>query len=263
MRVAAIGSCAALVLLCGCALPLGSSFVSDSDYRLAATHRDRGSLKLNEGALALAIREYEKSIEINPYDPESHFGLGEALRKRGMLDESEAAFREALKLEPDLLDARLNLVVLALQRERWQRAVELSSELMQEPSFLNPSRALVNRGWAYYKLGDVARAESDFREALEIDSSLYQAHLNLGIVLYEREDVVGSLTAFERVLEILENYRGGAQRSVEAETRFRIAQARVRLGQREQALVELRAAADRGGSGNWGERAREYLSVLE
>jgi len=263
MRSLAIIVCAAVLSLQGCALPFGPRAVSDADQRLAATHRDRAALKLREGQLGLAIREFEKSVRINPNDAEAYFGLGEALRVKGRLDESESALRTAIKLDPEHHDAKLNLVVLALQREQWESAIEGASELLNDPTFLNPARALVNRGWAQYSLERLDAAEKDFRDAIEIDSSLYQAHLNLGIVLYARDEVVDSLRCFDRVIEILESYGAAAPRSVEAETRFRIAQARVRLGQRERALAELRLASDRGGRGRWGERAREYMGILE
>lgn len=252
-----------LVFVLGCGSFLGEGSLSDQDLRRALMHRDRASLKLGQAQLEMAIREYNRSIALNPYDPEAHFGLGEALRLKGLHDEAEASVREAIRLDPEHHDARLNLAVLHLTAERWDLAIQETTRLLEDPTFLNPARALVNRGWAYYSKGELDRAESDLRDALDVDSAIYQTHLNLGIVLYDQGEVAESLKELERVLSILDGYGPGVLPSVEAETRFRIAQARVKLGQREQAVEQLRLASDRGGRGAWGTKAREYLSLLE
>jgi len=247
----------------GCAALLGEAALSEKDVSRAATHRDRGSLKLREGQVELAIREYQRSIELNPYDAEAHFGFGEALRLKGRLDEAQAQFLRALRLQPQHHDARINLTVVHLEREEWDRAIAESDRLLDDPTFLNPARAYVNRGWARFSAGDAAGAEADFREALQVDSAIYQAHLNLGIVLYARGEIPESLQSFQRVVDILERYGAQAPSGAEAEVRFRIAQARVKLGQREEAVTELRRAVERGGGSRWEAKAREYLSVLE
>jgi len=261
LRALVTGACVAWTM--GCGSFGGEGSLSELQLQRSATHRERAVLKLNEGQIEFAIREYGESIKHNPYDPEGHFGLGVALHRKGRLDEAEAAFRETLRLDPTHHDAKLNIIALDLQRKNWPQAIAASTELLADATFLNPARGLVNRGWAYYSSGDVPRAEADFREALSIDSSLYQAHLNLGIVLYERGEMPECLRSFERVLEILSSYGPNSPSSVEAEARFRIAQARVKLGQRDEALTQLRAASDRGGRGDWGVKAREYLTVLE
>ena len=51
--------------------------------------------------------------------------------------------------------------------------------------------------------------------------------------------------------------------SAEAEARFRMAQAYVRLNQRQRAVESLRVAVERGGESEWARKSSDYLKVLE
>ena len=252
-----------LVVLSGCSSLLGEAALPDHEVARAATHRSRGALLLREGKVEMAIREYMNSIEINPYDAETHFGYGEALRLKGHSEAAERELRRAVELDATHHDARLNLCGLYLGEQRWQDAIAEADILIADPTFLNPARAYVNRGWAHYSQGDLARAVEDLQRALSIDGAMFQAHLNLGIVLYERGETLESMKTFDRALQILEKHGKRAPARAEAEARFRMAQAHVKLGQREKALEQLRLAAAQANAAPWSERAREYLGMLE
>ena len=87
-------------------------------------------------------------------------------------------------------------------------------------------------------------------------------HMNLGILYYGRGETVDAVTQFEQVLEILEGRPPQVFGASEAEARFRLAQAHVRLGHHAEAIEHLRVAEERGGKGKWGRKSREYLAVL-
>jgi tetratricopeptide (TPR) repeat protein len=254
---------ALLLALSGCRSFLGEGGLEDQEINRAATHRSRGALLLRQGKLELAIREYMSSVEVNPYDAEAHFGYGEALRLKGHVEDAERELRRAIELDPTHHDARLNLCGLFLGEQRWKEAIAEADTLIADATFLNPARAYVNRGWAYYSQGDLARAEEDLQYAVAVDSALYQAHLNLGIVLYDRGETLEAMKTFDRALQILDKHGLRAPARAAAEARFRMAQAHVKLGQRDKALALLRLAADQANAGPWAEKAREYLTMLQ
>ena len=242
---------------------LACASVDARDVRRADMHRRIAQSNLERNALELAIREYRAAIELNRQDPELHFGLAEAYRRKGLLEESERSLLRALKLAPDHHDARLNLTVVYLLQERWSDAVRETSVLVADATFLRPSRALVNRGWAHYKSGELQAAERDLREALVTDPGNFYVHLDLGIVLIERSEVLDAMVHLEQVLKILERRPPAVFGSAEAQARFHLAQAHVKLGQKEKAIKELRQAAERGGASEWGRKSKEYLAILE
>ncbi len=247
-----------VVLLGACA-----TTATDQEVRRANMHRRLAEAKLQKNSLELAIREYRAALELNSSDPETHFGLAEAYRRKGMLDESEASLLESLRLEPDHPDARLNLSVVYLQQERWNDAIDQTTLLIADPTFQRPSRALVNRAWARYKLGDRAGARSDLDEALSSDSRNYTAHLNLGVLLLDEGEVLDAMVQFGHVLRLLERRPPSQFGATEAQARFYMAQAHVKLGQRGKAVEQLRLAAERGGRGEWALKSKEYLAVLQ
>ena len=149
-----------------------------------------------------------------------------------------------------------------LQQERWSDAITQATILVKDPTFIRPGRALVNRGWAHYKSGQLVEAESDFVQALDEGGAVEAAHMNLGIVYYDQGEVVRAVQQFKKVIELLEHRPPQIFGSGVAEARFRLARAYVKLGHRQKAIRHLELAEKRGGRDEWGRKSKEYLSVL-
>ncbi len=94
---------------------------------------------------------------------------------------AEAAYRETLKLQPDLREALYNLGVLLRDD---QRLVE-AKQLFQRVVALEPAAAMAfnNLGVIAGIEGDVAVAESHYRRALALQPAFALAHFNLGQLL--------------------------------------------------------------------------------
>ncbi len=244
------------VLLTGCAT------TSYEVRERAETHRQLGEMQLARNQVELAIREYKTSLELYKKDPETHFGVSEAYRRKGLFDLAEHHLRQTLRLDPANVDARLNLGVVYLQMERWQDAIKVNSALIKDPTFYRPGRALVNRGWAHYKSGNAELAQRDYGEALKQGGASLYAQMNLGILYYGRGETVDAVNEFERVVELLRDRSPEMFGASEAEARFRLAQAHVKLGHHAEAIEQLEVAEKRGGEGQWGRKSGEYLAVL-
>ncbi len=237
--------------------------VAPRDVSRADSHRDLAEVKLAKGETELAIKEYQTAIRLNPDDPESHYGIAEAYRRKNLMQDTERELRETLRLDPEHNEARLALGVAFLLMERWSDAAAEFERLAADPTFVRPTRALVNLGWAHYKSGDLERAKADFERALKQDRSNYVAHLNLGIVYYDQGELVEAVTHFEECVKILAERPVQVFGPVEAEARYRMAQAYIRLGKRDRALDSLRVAVDRGGESEWVRKSNDYLRVLQ
>jgi type IV pilus assembly protein PilF len=190
-------------------------------------------------------------------------GLAEAYRVKGLYPDAEREIQEALRLDPTHQDARLALGVVYLQQERWADASAEFQRLVDDPSFIRPARALVNLGWAHYKSGDLDQAQATFERALKLEKQNYTAHLDLGIVLYDKGDLVEAINHFEECVRIIGERPAPVFGGAEAEARFRMARAYVRLNQRERAVDALRVAVERGGQSEWARKSSDYLKVLQ
>ena len=257
------GSRALLVALLAGLAAIACATATPKDVSRADSHRDLAGVKLAKGETERAIKEYQTAIRFNPDDAESHFQIAAAYSRKGMLQDTERELREALRLDPEHLEARLALGVAFLQMERWSDAAAEFERLAADPTFVRPTRALVNLGWAHYKAGDLERAKADFERAIVLDRSNYVAHLDLGIVYYDQGELVEAVQRFEECVRILAERPVKVFGPVEAEARYRVAQAYVRLGKRDRAVDSLRVAVDRGGESEWVRKSNDYLKVLE
>ena len=57
--------------------------------------------------------------------------------------------------------------------------------------------------------GDTQGAENQFRSALNSDPDLPDAHLNLGVILFSRNDAAGALEEFKKAIAAKPDYDAG------------------------------------------------------
>lgn len=88
-----------------------------------------------------ALARYEAEILRRPDDPELHVGIGNVFNFLGYFDEAEAAFRRAIALMPDDLEAWVCLAQLAAARgdaaaaiTRWEEVMQVAAQGRQDPS---------------------------------------------------------------------------------------------------------------------------------
>ena len=223
----------------------------------ALAHYDLGAYQLSQGRVAMAIRELTTAKELSPDDPWIALALAEAYRRRAKAEEAEAEFREAIRLDPELHTAKLNLAAMYVQLGRFEEAIPLLAELADAATFPSPWRALTTLGWAQYKLERKAEARRSLQLALEYRPDYWPALLNLGILEQEEGRSLEAMRLFELVVE--ETKRTTAA----AEANYRLAEIHVSLGQRRKALDRLTAAVSSEPQGGyWSKRSEEYLELL-
>ena len=246
------------LVLAACATTADPAVVQQAEAR-----RDLAAMYLRRGEPEVAIVEYRKALELIGDDAETHFGVGEAYRRKQEFELAEEHFLTAIRLQPSLLRARLNLGALYIQQERWADAIRETELLLDDPTFMFPGQAYQNLGWAYFKAGDLAASEVSLKQTISIHPNNPIAHLILGIVSNQRGELAASISEFETVIRILSKQPPGTFPNIEAEARFRLAETHARLGQPERAIEHLRTAVEKGGEGEWGRRSRDFLGVLQ
>jgi len=140
----------AVVLLGGCATTITEE--QKKQIELAAATRDVGIDHLSQGRTAMAIRKLKQARDLNPKDPQSYLWLGEAYRRKGLVERAEENLLIAIELTDDPTsksqqETRLNLSALYIQMKRYPEAIELCDALVDDPTFSSPWRPLTNRGW--------------------------------------------------------------------------------------------------------------------
>lgn len=136
-----------------------------------------------EGQLARAIEEYEKSIAADPRNPAAYNNLGVALKESGRLDLAIEAFEKCLALDPKYEKALNNLGVIRYRKGQYEAAIDLFKQALR----INPTNveSYTNLGIIYLQAQRHDDALEAFQQALRYDPRLAEAHYNLGL-LWER-----------------------------------------------------------------------------
>ncbi len=77
-----------------------------------------GSVQLKLAQNDDAQRNYEKAVELGPTNIEAHYGLGMAFSKKGIYSRGKLQFSRVLKLDPNHADAKKNLEIISLLKDR-------------------------------------------------------------------------------------------------------------------------------------------------
>ncbi|WP_200210271.1 tetratricopeptide repeat protein [Micromonospora coerulea] len=84
-----------------------------------------------------ALNAAWRGVELAPEEPQAHLVLGLVSARLGVFDLAERAYREALRLDPQLAVARHDMGVIRLEQRRYAEALEH----LAEAAALDPARA--------------------------------------------------------------------------------------------------------------------------
>jgi len=139
--------------------------------------------------------------------------LAAIYRKRRLWTEGEILLQCAMKLEPSVPEPYRSLGLLEMRRDdlpeedRLRRATELFERSIQleklEGDRFPATHTLL--GATYQRQGDINRAESEFKAALEIDPKYEEALFNLALLRTER-DSSDARALVQRAIEIDPEY---------------------------------------------------------
>jgi arylsulfatase A-like enzyme/cytochrome c-type biogenesis protein CcmH/NrfG len=127
-------------------------------------HSRIADLLVRAGKKAEAIPEYEKAAQLNPADVDSQANLATAYLETGRLPDAERVYKGISTIEPSFAAAYNGLGVIAIQRQDpatargyFEKAIELDPDQVE---------AQLNLGLIYKMAGDRARARICFQTFL-------------------------------------------------------------------------------------------------
>jgi tetratricopeptide (TPR) repeat protein len=220
---------------------------------LAEVHQIAGLLNDNVGLYEQAVRDYQRTIELQPNNANAYRRLGLVYDKTNQLDEAREAFRSAIRVAPTDFRNHRQLANFQFNRGDYEAAV---SEFMRTVELApNVSDSHFVLATAQRELGRFAESERELRAAIHLEDTSDAEHA-LGYLLmlegrdreaiscYRRALTLGSETAQLRLNLGISYHRAGLE--TEAKVAF----------QRGLILAELDMKDPRNGS------ARAYLAYL-
>jgi Flp pilus assembly protein TadD len=157
---------------------------------------DSGFALARQGKIAEATAAFRDAVKLNPDLTEAHFSLGVLLARQGKPGYAEAMqqFLEVLRLHPADVDALVNISNLLEEEGNLHAAVTT----MQKAVALAPgqSELLVMLGQKQDKAGQYPDAVDTFRKALQSGRTLPRAQFGLGMALKHLRKFEESAEAF-------------------------------------------------------------------
>jgi tetratricopeptide (TPR) repeat protein len=150
-------------------------------YAGGLTHFAKGSSLAREGKTTEAAAEFESALRVNPRLIMAHVNLIAMYGEQGQLDKAEQHFREASALDPGWAEAYYNWGLLLMRRQRTTEA----DEAFRKAITANPhyADAHVELGQLLDEAGRMTEAQQHFRLALEDAPANRQTHYLFGLSL--------------------------------------------------------------------------------
>lgn len=93
-----------------------------------------------------ALNAAWRGVELAPEEPQSHLVLGLVSARLELFDLAERAYREALRLDPRLVEARHDLGIIRLEQRRYAEALEdLAAAAAVQPARIDVHRTIGDR----------------------------------------------------------------------------------------------------------------------
>ena len=136
-----------------------------------------------QGRFAEAGNVYLQSLRLDPQNPRTLLGLGNALMRVRNLDDAIIAYQRALALQPQFVEAWINLGIVLRAKKRSAEAMDaLRRAVSLDP---NHVEALLNLGIGLGEAGALEEAATVLRRALAIQPRSARVNLHLGYILQD------------------------------------------------------------------------------
>lgn len=151
------------------------------------------------GDNASAIKRFDQALQAGATDPNISRGKAFALFRQGKYAEALPLLEAAAKLEPKPLLPVIEMVPIPGTNQSW--TIEYS--------------AATTLAWTYYRMGDAAKADRMFEDALNANPFSIDALTGRGYARLAMKDATGARRYFEQALQISPAYPD-ARRGLEA-----------------------------------------------
>jgi len=172
------------------------------DHRI---HYYLGMSYHGKGLRDMAIEEFKKAIELRADYSEAHNYLGTMYLDMGLFDEAIESFNKALAnhLYDTPSIALYNMAMAYYSKKDYQKSLARFNEALRiQPTTVLRPQIEKYAGLIYYDQGNTGQAISHFKKAVELNFSLYDAHLLLGECYLRIKDYENAKKSLQTVIKL-------------------------------------------------------------
>ena len=167
--------------------------------RDANSHLDRGFVLAQAGHLKAAIQEHEEALRLDPNLVLAHANLIILYGRMGMTAKAKQQYEDVTALAPNRFpQARYNYGVILLKQGHYQEAEKAFKDALR----INPQypEAHFNLGMAFEEQGNLSQALAEFKEALQDKPGDPEAHFQMGKILVNEGQYSEAIQHFLKAL---------------------------------------------------------------
>jgi tetratricopeptide (TPR) repeat protein len=198
-------------------------------------HFVNGSSLAQQGKLTQATEEFESALKVNPRLMMAHVNLIAAYGRLGRADRAEAHFRDAVKLDPGWVELYYNWGLVLMGKQRIAEAIEAFKKALDvNPNYAN---AHLELGQILTDAGSISESQRHLRLAVENAPANREARCLLGSSLLSTGQIGDAIAQLIQSVKIEDDKTAICMQT--------LALAYERAGDLDKALYYTRAARER------------------
>jgi len=154
------------------------------------------------GKLTIARSFIERALKEDPSNPEVQATAGLVYERLDDLPAAEHAFAIAARLGKKDPSVENSYAGFLCRTHKAAEGEKLFLKVAKDPSYTTPEVALLNAGVCMHSDGNNIAADRYFRQALAVHPNMPEGLLQLGNLLYERDEYAEALDLVKRFLSL-------------------------------------------------------------
>ncbi|PEN15014.1 hypothetical protein CRI94_01630 [Longibacter salinarum] len=210
----------------------------DDDVPTALRVEAEAHLKMDSWGQALAA--LDDAVERDPFFAGAYELKARILTDHGSIVKAQAAAREAARLEPQSQDVQILFANIQFKTEGYGASIDSYSKVLS----LNPTNveALINRGRAHLKLGNLEQAYFDAVDAIKIVPDRPAPYRVKGEAEFRARQFQNAIDTYSKLIQTL-NASDGSVSSIATAYSNR-GQAKFNVGNLDDAITDLNKAIE-------------------
>jgi tetratricopeptide (TPR) repeat protein len=174
------------------------------ESKSAEEHYALGEIYYGQRRFDEALQEYKEAIRLNPNYVDAHTNLGVTYAAQGKLDDAMIECKEAIRIDSNNEGAHIHLAIIYKDKGKVDDAIREYQQVLS----INPNFAQIHHelGIQYIKQGKLDAAMVELRETLRLDPNHSDAHHNIGVIHANKGKFDEAMTEFKEAIRINPNH---------------------------------------------------------